>query len=89
MPTVQYTFRARICLVGPLRTQCNNNTIIPTSTSNSANPPSDSPTLTPSINSITPTSIETTAQNSSPATPPPQPPTPLPPPPWSAMGMLS
>ncbi|VDL93614.1 unnamed protein product [Schistocephalus solidus] len=38
-------------------------------TSNSANPPSDSPTLTPGINSITPTIIETTSQYSSPVTP--------------------
>ncbi|VDM02089.1 unnamed protein product [Schistocephalus solidus] len=35
----------------------------------SANSPSDSPTLTPGINSITPTIIETTSQYSSPVTP--------------------
>ncbi|VDL90894.1 unnamed protein product [Schistocephalus solidus] len=34
-----------------------------------ANPPSDSSTLTPDINSITPTIIETTSQYSSPVTP--------------------
>ncbi|VDL96670.1 unnamed protein product [Schistocephalus solidus] len=37
--------------------------------SNSANPPSDSPTLTPGINSITPTIIETTSIYSLPVTP--------------------
>ncbi|VDL91648.1 unnamed protein product [Schistocephalus solidus] len=49
-------------------TQCTNNPSIPNSTSNSANPPSDSPTLTPGINSITPTSRETATQYSSPVT---------------------
>ncbi|VDL85581.1 unnamed protein product [Schistocephalus solidus] len=39
------------------------------STSNSANPPSDSPNLTPGINSITPTTIENTFQYPSPVTP--------------------
>ncbi|VDL99951.1 unnamed protein product [Schistocephalus solidus] len=56
-------------MVGHLRTQCTNNPTISTSTSNSANPPSDSPTLTPGINSIAPTIIETTSQYSSPVTP--------------------
>uniref|UniRef100_A0A183T9V9 C2H2-type domain-containing protein n=1 Tax=Schistocephalus solidus TaxID=70667 RepID=A0A183T9V9_SCHSO len=37
--------------------------------SNSANPASDSPTLTPGINFITPTIIENTSQYSSPVTP--------------------
>ncbi|VDM01718.1 unnamed protein product [Schistocephalus solidus] len=46
-----------------------NNSTIPISTSNSANPPSDSPTLTPGINSITPTIKETTSLYSSPVTP--------------------
>ncbi|VDL92663.1 unnamed protein product [Schistocephalus solidus] len=59
--------------------------------SNSANPPSDSPTLTPGINCITPTIIETTSQYSSPVTPttasPPLPPPQSPPPP--AKGTLS
>ncbi|VDL91488.1 unnamed protein product [Schistocephalus solidus] len=59
-PRCQRIFRARIGLVGHLRTQCTNNPTIPISTSNSANPPSDSPTFTPGINSITPTIIETT-----------------------------
>ncbi|VDL92472.1 unnamed protein product [Schistocephalus solidus] len=57
---------------------------------NSANPPSDSPTLTPGINSITPT--YTSAHRMLPPSPQPQPPTPsplLPPPPTSAMGTLS
>ncbi|VDM03211.1 unnamed protein product [Schistocephalus solidus] len=58
----QRIFRARIGLVGHLQTQCTNKPAIPISTSNSANPPSDSPTLTPGINSITPTIIETTSQ---------------------------
>ncbi|VDL95335.1 unnamed protein product [Schistocephalus solidus] len=65
----QRIFRALLALVGHLRTQCTNNPTIPTSASNSANPPSDSPTLTPGINSITPTIIETTSQYSSPVTP--------------------
>ncbi|VDL96011.1 unnamed protein product [Schistocephalus solidus] len=52
----QRIFRVRIGLVGHLRTQCTNNPTIPISTSNSANPPSDSPTLTPGINSIIPPS---------------------------------
>ncbi|VDL93500.1 unnamed protein product [Schistocephalus solidus] len=55
-PRCQRIFRARIGLVGHLRTQCTNNPTIPTTTSNSANPPSDSPTLSPGINSITPPS---------------------------------
>ncbi|VDL90330.1 unnamed protein product [Schistocephalus solidus] len=62
-------FRARIGLVGHLRTQCTNNPTISISTSNSANPFSDSPTLTPGTNSITPYIIETTSQYSSPITP--------------------
>ncbi|VDL96797.1 unnamed protein product [Schistocephalus solidus] len=61
--------RARISLVGNLRAQCNNNPTIPTSTSNSAIPPSDSHILTPGIDSITPTIIETTSLYSSPVTP--------------------
>ncbi|VDM02327.1 unnamed protein product [Schistocephalus solidus] len=65
----QHIFRARIDLVEHLQTQCTNNPKIPTSTSNSANPLSDSPTLTPGINSITPTIIETTSLYSSPVTP--------------------
>ncbi|VDL93773.1 unnamed protein product [Schistocephalus solidus] len=64
----QRNFRARIDLVGHLRMQCTNNQTIPISTSNSANPTSDFPTLTPGINSITPTIIETTSQYSSPVT---------------------
>ncbi|VDM02313.1 unnamed protein product [Schistocephalus solidus] len=56
-------------LVGHLRTQCTNNPTIPVSTSNSANPPSDTPNLTPGINSITPTLIETISLYSSPANP--------------------
>ncbi|VDM04135.1 unnamed protein product [Schistocephalus solidus] len=68
-PRSQRMFRARIGHIGHLRTQCNNDSTIPTSTSNSANPPSDSPTLTPVINFITPTIIETTSQYSSPVTP--------------------
>ncbi|VDL93710.1 unnamed protein product [Schistocephalus solidus] len=64
-PRCQRTFRARIGLVGHLRTQCTNNPTIPNSTSNSANPPSDSPTLTLGINPITPTIKETTSQYSS------------------------
>ncbi|VDL94078.1 unnamed protein product [Schistocephalus solidus] len=64
----QRIFRARIGLFGHLRTQCTNNPTIPISTSNSANPPSDSHTLTPGINSITPTIIETTSLYSSPVT---------------------
>ncbi|VDL95537.1 unnamed protein product [Schistocephalus solidus] len=68
-PRCQRIFRARIGLVGHLRTQCTNNPTIPISTSNSANPPSDSRTLTRGINSITPTTIETTSIYSSPVTP--------------------
>ncbi|VDL90177.1 unnamed protein product [Schistocephalus solidus] len=60
-PRFQCIFRARIGLVGHLRTKCTNNLTIPTSTSNSAKPPSDSPTLNPGINSITPIIIETTS----------------------------
>ncbi|VDL96401.1 unnamed protein product [Schistocephalus solidus] len=62
-PRCQRILRTRIGLVGHLRTQCTSNT------SNCANPPSDFPTLTPGINSITPTIIETTPQYSSPVTP--------------------
>ncbi|VDM03838.1 unnamed protein product [Schistocephalus solidus] len=58
----QRIFHARIGLNGNLRTQCTNSPVIPTSMSNSANPPSDSPTLTPGINSITPIIIETTSK---------------------------
>ncbi|VDL89796.1 unnamed protein product [Schistocephalus solidus] len=68
-PRCQRIFFARIGLVGHLRTLCTNNPKIPIPTSNSAIPPSDSPTLTPGINSITPTIIETTSIYSSPATP--------------------
>ncbi|VDM02351.1 unnamed protein product [Schistocephalus solidus] len=68
-PRCQRTFRARIGLVGHLWTQCTINPAIPTSKSNYAFPPSDSPTLTPGIKSITPTIIETTSQYSSPVTP--------------------
>ncbi|VDM00126.1 unnamed protein product [Schistocephalus solidus] len=67
-PRCQRIFHARIGLVGHLRTQCTINPTIPTSTSNSANLPSDSSTLIPGINSITPTIIETTFQYSSPVT---------------------
>ncbi|VDM03497.1 unnamed protein product, partial [Schistocephalus solidus] len=65
----QRIFHARIGLVGHLRTQCTKNPTIPISTSNSANPHSDSPTLTPGINSITHTIIVTTSIYSSPVTP--------------------
>ncbi|VDL97021.1 unnamed protein product [Schistocephalus solidus] len=68
-PRCQCVFRARISLVGHPRTQCTNNLTIPTSTSNSVNPPSDLLILTPVINSITPTIIESTTQGSSPVTP--------------------
>ncbi|VDM06023.1 unnamed protein product, partial [Schistocephalus solidus] len=68
-PRCQRIFRVRIGLVGRLRTQCTNNPTIPISTSKSAKPPSDSPTLTPGINSITPTIIVTTSLYSSPVTP--------------------
>ncbi|VDM04465.1 unnamed protein product, partial [Schistocephalus solidus] len=68
-PRCQRIFRAPIGLVGHIRTQCTNNQTIPISTSNSANPPSNSPTLTPGINFITPTIIETTSLSSSPVTP--------------------
>ncbi|VDM05957.1 unnamed protein product [Schistocephalus solidus] len=67
-PRCQRIFRAQIGLVGHLRRQCTNNPTIPISTSNSANPTSDSHTLTPGINSITPTIKETTSQYSSPVT---------------------
>ncbi|VDL96168.1 unnamed protein product [Schistocephalus solidus] len=65
-PRCQRIFRARIGLVGNLRTQRTNNPTIPTSTSNSFTYPSDSPTLTPGIFSITPTIIEIISQYSSP-----------------------
>ncbi|VDL86965.1 unnamed protein product [Schistocephalus solidus] len=61
----QRIFLKRIGLAGNLRTQCTNNPTIATSTSNSANPYLDSPTLSPGINSITPTVIETTSLYSS------------------------
>ncbi|VDM00372.1 unnamed protein product [Schistocephalus solidus] len=67
-PRCQRTFRARIGLVGHLRTQCTNNPTVPSSTSNSANPPSDPPSLTPGINAITPTIKETPSQYLSPVT---------------------
>ncbi|VDL90285.1 unnamed protein product [Schistocephalus solidus] len=65
----QRIFRVRIGLVGHLRTQCTNDLTIPTFTSNSANPSSDSLTLTHGINSITPTIIEITSLYSLPVTP--------------------
>ncbi|VDM05655.1 unnamed protein product [Schistocephalus solidus] len=68
-PRCHRTLPARIDLVRHLRTQCTSNPTIPLSTSNSANPPSDSPTVIPSINSIAPTIIQTTSQYSSPVTP--------------------
>ncbi|VDL92244.1 unnamed protein product [Schistocephalus solidus] len=68
-PRYQRIFRARIGLVGHLWTQCTNNSTIPTSMSNSANSPSEYPTLALGINSITPAIIETTFKYSSPATP--------------------
>ncbi|VDL88802.1 unnamed protein product [Schistocephalus solidus] len=61
-PRCNRTFLARIGLVGHLRTQCINNPTIRNSTSTSVNPPSDSRTITPGINSISPTIIETTSQ---------------------------
>ncbi|VDL83352.1 unnamed protein product [Schistocephalus solidus] len=67
-PRCQRIFRARIHLVGHIRTQCTNNPTIPISMSNSANPPLDSATLTPGINSISRTIIETTSQYASPVT---------------------
>ncbi|VDL97436.1 unnamed protein product [Schistocephalus solidus] len=51
-----------------LRTQCTNNLTIPTSTSNAASTPSDFPSLSPGISSITPIIIETKSPYSSPAT---------------------
>ncbi|VDM04172.1 unnamed protein product [Schistocephalus solidus] len=68
-PRCQRIFRARIGRVRHLRTQCTNNPTIPISKSNSANPPSNSPTLTLGINSTTPIIIETTSIYSSPVTP--------------------
>ncbi|VDL88489.1 unnamed protein product [Schistocephalus solidus] len=65
-PHCKRIFRLRIGLVGHLRRQFTNNHKITTFTLNSANPPSNSPTLTPGINSITPTIMETTFQYSSP-----------------------
>ncbi|VDL90036.1 unnamed protein product [Schistocephalus solidus] len=53
----QRSFRTRISLVGHLRAQCTTNPTIPTSTSNSANRPSDFPILTPGTNPITLTTI--------------------------------
>ncbi|VDL85192.1 unnamed protein product [Schistocephalus solidus] len=50
-------------------TRCTNNPTFPISTSNYVNTHSDSPTLTPGINYITPTIIETTSLYSSPETP--------------------
>ncbi|VDL98269.1 unnamed protein product [Schistocephalus solidus] len=64
-PRCQRIFCARIGQGGHLKTQWSNNLTIPTSTSNSAYPPSNSPTLTPGINSTTPTIIETTSQSTS------------------------
>ncbi|VDL96862.1 unnamed protein product [Schistocephalus solidus] len=68
-PRCQSIFRARIGLVGHLQTQCTNNPTILISSSNSANPPSNSPIRTPGINTITSTLIETTSQYASPVTP--------------------
>ncbi|VDL93871.1 unnamed protein product [Schistocephalus solidus] len=62
----QRIFRARFGPVGHLRTQCINNLTIQNSMSTSANPPSDSPTFTPGINSNSLTIIETTSQCSAP-----------------------
>ncbi|VDM01359.1 unnamed protein product [Schistocephalus solidus] len=59
---------ARIGLVGHLRKQCPNNLKITISTVNSANSPAEYPALTPGINSINPTIIETTSQYSLPVT---------------------
>ncbi|VDL91098.1 unnamed protein product [Schistocephalus solidus] len=61
-PRSHRTFRARIGLVGHLRTQCINNPTIQNSTSTSVNSPSDSLTFTPGIYFISPTIIETTSQ---------------------------
>ncbi|VDL95760.1 unnamed protein product [Schistocephalus solidus] len=55
-PRCHQIFSAGIGLFGHFRTKCTNNPKIPTSTSNSANPPSDFPTLTLGTNSITPIS---------------------------------
>ncbi|VDL90320.1 unnamed protein product [Schistocephalus solidus] len=63
------TFRARIGLDGHLPTQCTDSPTIQNSTSTSANPPSDSPTLTPGINSISPAIIKITSQYSARVTP--------------------
>ncbi|VDM00390.1 unnamed protein product [Schistocephalus solidus] len=68
-PRCQRIFRARIGLVGYLRTQCTNNLKIQTFTSNAANPPSDSPTITPVIDSSVPSIIETTSLYSLPGFP--------------------
>ncbi|VDL94431.1 unnamed protein product, partial [Schistocephalus solidus] len=68
-PRCHRTFRARIGLVGHLRTQCINNPTIQNSTSTSANPLLDSPTLTTAINSFSPTIIETTSQRLTRVTP--------------------
>ncbi|VDM04968.1 unnamed protein product [Schistocephalus solidus] len=87
-PRCQRIFRARIGLVGDLRAQCTNNPTIPTSKSNSANSPSDSPTITPGINSITPT-IKRPHPNIHCLLSPSLPPAPPPIPPPSAMGTFS
>ncbi|VDL86731.1 unnamed protein product [Schistocephalus solidus] len=68
-PLCHYTFRARIGLVGNLRTQCTNSPTIQNSAPTSVNPPSDSLPLTPGINSISPTIMETTSQCSAHVTP--------------------
>ncbi|VDL88287.1 unnamed protein product [Schistocephalus solidus] len=69
MSALSTHLRTRIGLVGHIRTQCTNNPAISTSTSNSANSPSGSPTLTPGMNTNTPTIIETKSLYSSPVTP--------------------
>ncbi|VDM00238.1 unnamed protein product [Schistocephalus solidus] len=62
LPATSNTTTSSACL-------CTNNQTIPISTSNSANPTSDSSTLIPVINSIAPTIIETASLFSSPITP--------------------
>ncbi|VDL89013.1 unnamed protein product [Schistocephalus solidus] len=67
MPKLQRIFRAQIGLVGHLRTQCTNSPTIPTNVK-FCQPFFEHPTLTPGINSITLTIIETTSHYSSPVT---------------------
>ncbi|VDL88474.1 unnamed protein product [Schistocephalus solidus] len=61
-PHCHRTMRARIGLVGHLRTKCTKSPTIQNSMSTSANSIFDSPTLTPLINSISLTIIETTSK---------------------------